>query len=141
GSGVVISLMPMLTIEFWNNKILYLLISLSLPIIFIGLYGKTIKDDFEFWYVSLLLAVALGISWVCQETGSRANHGNFGWQIIAAMWFVYYYMQKHAIIAITSNSLSFKYCIRNKVFLTLYSIHTMMGFAYLCKIIIFNDLG
>ena len=41
GSGVVISLMPMLTIEFWNNKILYLLISLSLPIIFIGLYGKT----------------------------------------------------------------------------------------------------
>lgn len=94
GSSVVIDIAQLFTLDFWQSHILYLVVSLSLPLLFLCLYGRTIVRDPEFWFVLIMLVCGLGIMWCCRETGPRATHGNFGWQTIAAMWFVYFYMLK-----------------------------------------------
>lgn len=96
GSSVVIDIAQLFTLDFWQSHILYLVVSLSLPLLFLCLYGRTIVRDPEFWFVLIMLVCGLGIMWCCRETGPRATHGNFGWQTIAAMWFVYFYMLKTA---------------------------------------------
>lgn len=96
GSSVVIDIAQLFTLDFWQSHILYLVVSLSLPLLFLCLYGRTIVRDPEFWFVLIMLVCGLGIMWCCRETGPRATHGNFGWQAIAAMWFVYFYMLKTA---------------------------------------------
>lgn len=97
GSSVVIDIAQLFTLDFWQSRILYLVVSLSLPLLFLCLYGRTIVRDPEFWFVLIMLVCGLGIMWCCRETGPRATHGNFGWQTIAAMWFVYFYMLKIAV--------------------------------------------
>lgn len=94
GSSVVIDIAQLFTLDFWQSRILYLVVSLSLPLLFLCLYGRTIVRDPEFWFVLIMLVCGLGIMWCCRETGPRATHGNFGWQTIAAMWFVYFYVLK-----------------------------------------------
>ncbi|MBQ7192345.1 MAG: hypothetical protein IJS00_05680 [Paludibacteraceae bacterium] len=98
GSGVVIDIMPPLTLNFWKSCALFLSVSLFLPLLFLCLYARTVYKDREFWFILIMLICAFGIHWCCQETGPRAGHGNFGWQTIAAMWFTYYYILKTIII-------------------------------------------
>lgn len=146
GSGVVVSILPLFTLAFWKSRILYFIISMALPVLFVLFYGKGIYRDLEFWFVLIMLIVALGISWCCQETGERAGHGNFGWQVISAMWFVYYYMAKKSM-KITSSFAkkgSDKFIIRraggkNMLFLALYIVHVVMGVLYLAKYLITNS--
>lgn len=105
GSSVVIDIAQLFTLDFWQSHILYLVVSLSLPLLFLCLYGHTIVRDPEFWFVLIMLVCGLGIMWCCREMGPRANDGNFHWQAIAAMWFVYFYMLKTAINSEVSPSL------------------------------------
>ncbi len=105
GSSVVIDIAQLFTLDFWQSHILYLVVSLSLPLLFLCLYGRTIVRDPEFWFVLIMLVCGLGIMWCCRETGPRATHGNFGWQTIATMWFVYFYMLKTVINSEVSPSL------------------------------------
>ena len=93
-NGIAISAIQLFTIEFWKYRVLGFLISMALPAFFVLFYWKEIRRDMEFWFVLIMLVVALGICWCCMETGSRATHGNFGWQVVSSMWFVYYYMLK-----------------------------------------------
>lgn len=97
GSSVVIDIAQLFTLDFWQSRILYLVVSLSLPLLFLCLYGRTIVRDPEFWFVLIMLVCGFGIMWCCREMGPRATHGNFGWQTIAAMWFIYFYMLKIAV--------------------------------------------
>lgn len=145
GSGVTISLMPLFTLSFWQSKILYILVSLALPALFVALYWKRICKDREFWFVLLMLVFAIGISWCCKETGIRASHGNFGWQVISAMWFVYYYMLKTITKTATNTFECFNSTTRGgysqKIILALYSIHVIMGLIYLLRFLIMKDFG
>lgn len=93
-SSVVIDIVQLFTIEFWKTHVLYLIVSFSLPILFLCLYCRTILRDREFWFVLIMIICGLGMMWCCKETGPRATHGNFNWQVIAAMWFVYFYILK-----------------------------------------------
>lgn len=143
GSGVVISVSPLFTLGFWRSHIMYLTASMCFPIIFVLSYWKEIRWDREFWFVMIMLVVALGIYWCCAETGERACHGNFGWQVIAGMWFVFYYMLK-IILKNSSNYFGNKkknetnWFERRKsiAFLGIYGIHVGMGLFYLFKFLI-----
>mgnify|MGYP007059985583 CR=1 FL=1 len=94
GSSVIIDIAQLFTPGFWQSRILYLTVSLSLPLLFLFLYGRMVIRDPEFWFVLIMLVCGLGIMWCCRETGPRANDGNFHWQAIAAIWFVYFYILK-----------------------------------------------
>lgn len=145
GNEVVISVLPLFTMAFWKSRILYLAVSMALPLLFVLLYGKEVVKDMEFWFVLIMLVVALGIKWCCNETGSRAGHGNFSWQVISAMWFVYYYMLKTVltggdalregkVFAFSRNKV-------NRCFLALYGIHVVMGVLYLVKYMVTKDMA
>lgn len=135
GSSVVIDIAQLFTLDFWQSHILYLVVSLSLPLLFLCLYGRTIVRDPEFWFVLIMLVCGLGIMWCCRETGPRATHGNFGWQTIAAMWFVYFYMLK---IATNSEVLPLpqRGGYSRRVILIIFGLHVIMGFVYLGKFLV-----
>lgn len=135
GSSVVIDIAQLFTLDFWQSRILYLVVSLSLPLLFLCLYGRTIVRDLEFWFVLIMLVCGLGIMWCCRETGPRATHGNFGWQTIAAMWFVYFYMLK----TVTNGEVSplpRRGGYSQRVILILFGLHVIMGFVYLGKFLV-----
>lgn len=135
GSSVVIDIAQLFTLDFWQSHILYLVVSLSLPLLFLFLYGRTIVRDPEFWFVLIMLVCGLGIMWCCRETGPRATHGNFGWQTIATMWFVYFYMLKIATNSEVSPSLQWGGYSR-RVTLIIFGLHVIMGFVYLGKFLV-----
>lgn len=135
GSSVVIDIAQLFTLDFWQSHILYLVVSLSLPLLFLCLYGRTIVRDPEFWFVLIMLVCGLGIMWCCRETGPRATHGNFGWQTIATMWFVYFYMLKTVINSEVSPSLQWRGYSR-KAMLIIFGLHVIMGFVYLGKFLV-----
>lgn len=135
GSSVVIDIAQLFTLDFWQSHILYLVVSISLPLLFLCLYGRTIVRDPEFWFVLIMLVCGLGIMWCCRETGPRATHGNFGWQTIAAMWFVYFYMLKTIINSEASPSLQWG-GYSQKAILIIFGLHVIMGFVYLGKFLV-----
>ncbi len=149
-SGIAIRVLPLFTFGFWKSRILYFSVSMALPLFFVLIYRKEIEKDYEFWFILIMLVVALGISWCCYETGPRAYHGNFGWQVIAAMWFVYYYMIKIAMkmnhkiqyknSGIVETSRESK-LILYKLFMVLYSVHVFMGILYLIKYMVTKDMA
>lgn len=135
GSSVVIDIAQLFTLDFWQSHILYLVVSLSLPLLFLCLYGRTIVRDPEFWFVLIMLVCGLGIMWCCRETGPRATHGNFGWQTIAAMWFVYFYMLKTATSS-EASPLPQRGGYSQRVTLIIFGLHVIMGFVYLGKFLV-----
>lgn len=135
GSSVVIDIAQLFTLDFWQSRILYLVVSLSLPLLFLCLYGRTIVRDPEFWFVLIMLVCGLGIMWCCRETGPRATHGNFGWQTIAAMWFVFFYMLKTATNSEVSPSPQ-RGGYSRRVILIIFGLHVIMGFVYLGKFLV-----
>lgn len=135
GSSVVIDIAQLFTLDFWQSHILYLVVSLSLPLLFLCLYGRTIVRDPEFWFVLIMLVCGLGIMWCCRETGPRATHGNFGWQTIAAMWFVYFYMLK-TVTNSEALSLPQRGGYSQRTILIIFGLHVIMGFVYLGKFLV-----
>ena len=148
GNGVSIDVLSLFTLDFWKSRILYFAVSMALPTLFVVFYYKEIYGDREFWFVLIMLVVALGIVWCCHETGTRASHGNFSWQVISAMWFVYYYILKtvlksHKSIQYggASESCNKRRIRVNKCFLVLYGIHVVMGLLYLIKYFVTKDMA
>lgn len=135
GSSVVIDIAQLFTLDFWQSHILYLVVSLSLPLLFLCLYGRTIVRDPEFWFVLIMLVCGLGIMWCCRETGPRATHGNFGWQTIAAMWFVYFYMLK-TVTNSEALPLPQRGGYSQRTILIIFGLHVIMGFVYLGKFLV-----
>ena len=135
GSSVVIDIAQLFTLDFWQSRILYLVVSLSLPLLFLCLYGRTIVRDPEFWFVLIMLVCGLGIMWCCRETGPRATHGNSGWQTIAAMWFVYFYMLKTATNG-EAPPLPQRGGYSQRIMLIIFGLHVIMGFVYLGKFLV-----
>lgn len=110
---------------------------------------KEIHKDIVFWFVLLMLVVAVGMCWCCKETGYRADDGNFYWQVVPAMWFTYYYILKTILLdceILRKDSTSHlqkenvnHMSMRNKIFVFLYLLHVVMGLAYLCRYLVANN--
>ena len=139
GDGVSVDVMHVFSLEFLKSHYLYFLISMALPILFVILFKKDVRKDIEFWFVFIMLVVGLGISWCCSETGPRADHGNFGWQVITAMWFVYYYMLKKAMKRARNIVLGKTSRRINNTFLMLFGLHVLMGCFYLMKYLVTHN--
>lgn len=147
-SSVVIDVVSLFTVGFWQPRLLKLGISLFLPVVFLVAYWKVINKKREFWFVFIMLVVALGITWCCHETGPRADHGNFGWQVIVAMWFVYYFIlqvilreraqEKGAVGLQSTANTKWPHLLssKTKVFMCLYSVHVVMGVWYLVRYLV-----
>lgn len=136
GSEVIISFQNVLNFDFWITNIQYLVISLFLPILYFIVNYKVLVKDWEFLYVLLLFIVSVGIFYLSQETGPRANHGNFYWQIVISTWLIFLYLAKHIFITKPRDEKQLKL---NFLFKTLFSIHVLMGLIYILKLLLTKD--
>lgn len=148
GSSVAIDFSVLWSIPFWKSKALYLLVSIAFPLLFLSMYAKEVYKDCEFWFAAIMLGASIGIYYVCHETGPRASHGNFYWQVVPSMWFVYYYILKIAVnqkLANTppyANGKSFvRILSRENIILTLYALHVIIGLIYIIRFLITKDFG
>lgn len=79
--------------------------------------------------------------WCCKETGPRATHGNFNWQAIAAMWFVYFYILKTALRNHEECPGFNRGGYSQYIISSAFCIHVVMGLIYLAKFMITNNFG
>ena len=142
GDGVVIGIDRLLTWSFWKIRWQTWLASLLFPIVFVSLYKKEIHNDYEFFALVGMLVVAIGIYLLCAETGKRASHGNFAWQMYIVMWFVYYYILKvivqnvqHTYPRLTAVKWS-GIAKREKLMISLYMFYVACGIWYLLRYLI-----
>lgn len=135
-SKVVIDILSVLSPSFWSaDRVIYILISLSFPLLFLLMEYRRVIHDKELWFVAIMLFSAIGISLCCKETGPRANHGNFGWQVIAAMWFVYYYILR-VVTKTSEGERQLRYGIRMKLISYIYCAHVIFGVIYVVRFIV-----
>jgi hypothetical protein len=134
GSGVVIDVLQLFTLDFWEKQGPYLIVSLAFPIVFLCLYWHRIVKDKEFWFVVLMIVCAIGIWWCCKETGPRCDHANFYWQVIVVMWFTYYYILKVTLNDLKSHTFTLER--KGKIVLLLYGLHVLSGLVYLSRYLI-----
>ena len=131
GSSVSIGL-PRPFVFNWSICGLYILVSLIFPLSFFVLNYKRIKMNCEFLLVCLMLFFSIFIVLVFRETGPRAGHGNFYWQVIPAMWIMYFYTIQSELAFIKSHRVT----IRNKChafFVGYYFLAFMFGLVYITK--------
>lgn len=126
--SVVIDIIPLFTIAFWKDHLLYFVVSIIFPLIFLISCYKKLWYDIEFWFNLIMLVFAVGIFWCCRETGIRVNHGNFYWQIVPAMWFIYYYIAKCLFFNDKWTDISTYEIVILKI---LYIINVLSGILYL----------
>ena len=134
-SSTIISIFESPVTVFWKNYCLHLLFVFLFPLVFVLSYWAEIRKDKEFWFVCILMIVAIGIDWFCHETGARAGHGNFSWQLIPCMWFVFYYILKVVVksdFSIDENGL-IKVANRGRLFLIIYLFHVLAGLWFLSR--------
>lgn len=130
GTSVIIDFTQLYSYEYWSIYGVYAFFSLLLPFSFVLLNHRRIRLNSEFCLVWFMLFFSIIIKLVFKETGYRAGHGNFSWQVIPAMWIMYLYIIKTELIFITSD----KTIINSKCHLTLlglYALSFAFGLLYL----------
>lgn len=118
-----------------NNSYLDLLFSIMFsflfPIVYTILNFKKIKNNSSYWYIIWMLLLAILISLVFVENGPRYLHGNFYWQVIPCAW-LYFYM---TVKCITKDIKTEGFLLKNKILLSIYSIHVIIGIYYVIRFI------
>jgi len=135
GSSVCLDFKGLLNFSFWSEKMSYLIVSLFLPIVYLLFYLKKTIRDREFLYILLLLFSALGIFFICKELGSRANHGNFYWQVVPVMALLFYYVLKSLVVDIKKCG----YNKKNVTVVSIYILHVISGLFYLSHYLIVRN--
>ena len=140
GSHVIFTLNNLISIEYWKLHLPFYISSLILPVTYFVLNFKKCLNDMEFCLVYSMLVISIFIGLLFEETGPRAGHGNFGWQIIVSMWFVYFYIVWNELSSIKKINIHnyFKLPQKHKIIVSLYSTMFFFGIIYLSYIFIFK---
>ena len=134
-SSVIFNFNKLISVGFWKRQAPYVISSLSFPILYVALnFKKTIYDK-EFWYILTMVFFSILISLVCEETGPRAGHGNFSWQIIPSMWFTFFYILKHIIVIEGEPIIEVR---KKQGLCVLFFIHTVIGIWFLIRYLVLN---
>lgn len=74
---------------FSQNIFIDFILGLAFPIVTILVYPKIVSNNFTFIY-ALFLVIMSYVIYIClAEAGTRAGHGNFGWQILMSKYLLY----------------------------------------------------
>lgn len=111
-------------------------LSMAFSILFPIVYSllnlpKLIKSQL-FWYTFLSFVVSVLIFFFISESGPRASHGNFYWQIVICTWFCFFV----SLLALLKD---FRYSgrtFKNVILITLFSIHVIIGIIYFVRILV-----
>ena len=106
--------------------------SLLFPLIYSLLnLPKLVKSNL-FWYTFLSFVVSVLIFLFISESGPRASHGNFYWQIVICTWLCFFVSLLSLLKDIKISGFNFK----NKLLISLFSIHVVLGVIYFVRILV-----
>jgi hypothetical protein len=114
-----------------------LLFSLLFPVCYAALNYSKLKKSELFWYTSLSFFVSVIIYLFFAETGPRATHGNFIWQVIICTWLCFFVSLLSLIRDIKIQGKT----IKNKLLMSLYLIHVLMGVGYFIRLFVTGYYG
>jgi len=118
--------------EEFNLIPVAMLFSVFFPLFYTFLnIPKVIKSQ-VFWYTSLSFVVSVLIFFFISESGPRASHGNFYWQIVITTWLSFFV----ALLALLKDIKLEGKTIKNSLLLLVFSIHVLMGLIYFVRLLI-----
>ncbi len=132
-SGIIISPFS-IYLSFYNHfrELPFTVIfSLLFPVLYVFLNWETAIKDKSVVFAALSTFVAIVIYLVFAETGPRANHGNFYWQVIPCSWLLFYV----ALI----NTLKMQHGYKRSVLIVVYFLHFIVGVVYIIRYMVFDN--
>jgi len=130
----------MCSFRIWGNYLDFpvtIIFSMLFPIVYSIWNRKQLKGDLSFWYTIWLVLSALLIYIFVIERGPRFYHGNFYWQIIPCAWLFFYISLTYLVKDIKTQG----FILKNKILLSLYSIHVVIGIIYVIRMIAIGSFG
>jgi len=106
--------------------------SLLFPILYSALNFRKVIYNQLFWYVLLSYIVSVLIFFFISESGPRASHGNFYWQIIICAWLCFFV----SLLALLKDFRTEGKTLKNKLLLNIFLIHVILGIVYFMKILV-----
>ena len=125
---------------FWKNPELRedminipisMLFSLLFPLLYTILNFRKLIQSQLFFYTLFSFLFSVLIFFFISESGPRASHGNFYWQIVITTWLCFFV----ALVALLKDYNIRGRSLKNIVLLSLFGIHTSIGVVYLAKIL------
>lgn len=126
---------------FWKNSELKedminipvsMFFSLLFPVLYTILNLRKLIQNQIFWYTLLSFVISVLIFFFISESGPRASHGNFYWQIIITTWICFFV----ALVALLKDFKSEGGTFKNIALLSLFGIHTVIGVIYFVRILL-----
>ncbi|MDU1892308.1 MAG: hypothetical protein E6767_16610 [Dysgonomonas sp.] len=109
-----------------------LIFSMLFPLTYYLLNFKEVKNNLLAGFVFVSMVVAILIFLLINESGPRGLHSNFYWQIVICVWLFFY----QSLIFLLTDIKKQGWTIKNKLLLSLYSIHVIIGVIYLIRMYI-----
>jgi len=109
-----------------------MIFSLFFPLLYTLLNLPKLLKNRLFWYTFLSFAVSVLIFLFVSESGPRASHGNFYWQIVICTWFCFFVSLLSLLKDIKIQGNTF----RNMLLISIFSIHVLLGIIYFIRILV-----
>jgi len=109
-----------------------MIFSLFFPILYSILNIRKLYRNKLFIYTFLSFIFSVLIFFLISETGRRASHGNYYWQIIITTWLCFF-------IALLSLLKDFKMqgkTLKNKLLISVFFVHVLIGVVYFVRTIV-----
>jgi len=109
-----------------------LIFSLFFPLIYVVLNIKRLYINRLFLYTLLSFVFSVLIFFLISETGRRASHGNYYWQIVITAWLCFF-------VTLLSLLKDFRHegkTVKNVLLLCVFGIHVLMGVIYFVRILV-----
>ena len=106
--------------------------SLLFPLLYTLLNIPKLLYSKLFWYTFLSFVVSVLIFLFISESGPRASHGNFYWQIVITTWFCFFV----SLLSLLKDVKTLGFTLKNKLLISLFSIHVLLGIIYFVRILV-----
>jgi len=104
--------------------------SLFFPLLYAAFNFNTVRKSQLFWFSSLSFIVSVFIYLFIAETGPRATHGNFYWQIVICTWICFFVSLMALLKDFKQQGKTFK----NSLLLSTYFIQVLIGVVYFVRL-------
>jgi hypothetical protein len=108
-----------------------LIFSLFFPILYVGLNFRKIFKNKLFIYTLLTFVFSVIIFFSISETGRRASHGNYYWQIVITTWLCFFV----SLLSLLKDFKSEGKTTKNIVLISVFGVHVLIGIVYFIRIL------
>jgi hypothetical protein len=106
--------------------------SLLFPALYAVFNLSRLMKSMLFWYCVMQFAVSVLIFFFISETGPRASHGNFYWQIVICTWLSFFV----AFLALLKDFKTDGRTNKNIFLLSIYMLHVVVGVLYFIRLLL-----